>query len=170
MESILIKGEWRKYIVDRVTSPALGCARERHPFPKAWSRLRSRGALAICMGCRFSGLETHTWSWTKRFSWLKPADVRATSEMYACVYKNEFVAPLNTLAKTIYPRQLDRREQEDKRTNTAVQAGYKIGRENSFAFFKIRSLSWCTLILFFFKVNLISLIDDYFRRCRLNFM
>lgn len=50
------------------------------------------------------------------------------------------MAPLNTLAKTIYPRRLDRREQEDKRTNTAVQAEYKIGRKNSFAFFKIRSL------------------------------
>lgn len=152
-------------IVDWVTSPALGCARERHPFPRAWSRLRSRGALAICMGCRFSGLETHTRPWTKRFSWLKPADTRATSKMYACIYENEFMAPLNTLAKTIYPRRLDRREQEDKRTNTAVQAEYKIGRKNSFAFFKIRSLFWCTLILFsfFLKLISISLIDDYFR-------
>ena len=60
--------------------------------------------------------------------------------MYAYVYENEFVAPLNTLAKTIYPRRLDRRKQEDKRTNTTVQAEYKIGRENSIAFFKIRSL------------------------------
>lgn len=73
--------------------------RESHPFPRARSRLRSRGALAICMGCRFSGLETHTGPREERFSWPKPAD--ATAETYACVGTNSRLSLILLLRRFI---------------------------------------------------------------------
>lgn len=88
---------------------------------------------------------------------MKPADTRAISEMYAYVYENEFVAPLNTLAKTIYPRRLDRRKQEDKRTNTTIQAEYKIGRI-LLHFSKFVRFSDVDYYFFFFEIN-IDIID-----------
>ena len=62
-----------------------------------------------------------------------------SSETYACGVWERIHGSLNTLAKTIYPRRLDRREHENKRTNTAIPAGYDVAREErvsevSFAF------------------------------------